>query len=152
MTKTYPHTKSAEQALIDYGFEFDYSTNFYRKKSMKGWADTQMWQPSPLKDGWICVELARPSTNPDGTEGKPWGTPYHPLPGYYQIPFSQEYHNASGETHPSKDHGLFEWIWPEDYVAFLYEHGLESIQNGNNNYQSIEDANGNVTLVPFNGD
>lgn len=114
----YVHKKDAKTALLEYGYTLD--GEWYVRNT-----PTDMWKD--LGNGkWLKIAPAILSF--DGN-GPAWGKPIS-LPGYVQVPFQQTMVKASGEPcHPMFDPEMYEWEWPEDYVAFVYENASGGEEN-----------------------
>lgn len=113
-------TKTAEQAMRDYGYT-EVNGMFVR-------GSTQAWQRAE-EGGWHRFDppttlvsapfSAEGAADPSG--GQPWGV-IVPEVGWLQVPYrlTERFRNVGG-LHPATHPECFEWVWPEEQVAEMYE-------------------------------
>lgn len=126
-------TKSAVQALIDYGYT---ETDGLFQRGL-----TDAWRREG--DGFLMLRPAAPTVgsaegvaNP--AAGAAWGMPVEGVPGWVQVPYRQSdrFATASG-LHPLTHPECFEWVWPGDVVAERYEFASPQ---GDNPYIRVNDV------------
>lgn len=110
----------AKEALEGYGYILDEASGFYFR------GDTEAWKP--VDGGWLCVRPVRGSQKfsapgvADPSNGQPWGREIAEVPGWLQVPdgLADRWREVGG-LHPATHPECFEWIWPDERVAEIYE-------------------------------
>ena len=75
---------------------------------------TERWKP--VEGGFECYKTATP-----GFGGVVWGRDVGG--GLAQVPWTPTEHYAGvGGLHPAVQLECFEWVWPEEVVAFQYQY------------------------------
>ncbi len=134
----YPHTLSAEEALEQYGFVKNEQDWYIKPNSPV----LEAWKKN--SNGWIYVSTearAMPMANnaPAGTQPLPFGKPIADWPGYVVQPYKQIAVDASGDAiSPSTHPHMYDWNWPDDYVAYVHEVGFRQTVKGEN-LQKVHD-------------
>jgi len=76
----------------------------------------------------------------DPSGGAPWGVLADGRSGWVMVPYRQkagEWANVSG-LHPATHPACFEWVWPDEVVAEMYQ--FASKAGGENQYTRQEDG------------
>lgn len=111
---------TGKAALESYGYTFNPDTGFYTNTQ-----SGQVWQENE-GGGWLCFNRATPTFKSpsvsDPAKGEPWGKPVAGVPGWVVTPYGlAEGWDGVGGLHPLTHEVAFQWVWPDEAVAEIYE-------------------------------
>jgi hypothetical protein len=114
------------EALVGYGYiktEDGWYVRHLKNDPALALHLTDFWKEEGVGE-WVCLSPAVPDIN----GGPPWGQANDRFPGMVLKPYKQILVSANGEaSHPSTTPTHYQWMWPADYVAFIYEHANDEM-------------------------